>query len=154
VVRSAPGEGARFEIYFPRHRGSSSEAGVRARGGRGGSERVLIVENESGVRSVAARALSSRGYAVVEAAGGSEALGGALDDVALAVVDVVMPGMDGWELARELRRRRPGQRVLFISGYVPGQDGTFDRADGPSSFLAKPFTPEQLASRVREMLDA
>ncbi len=155
-VRSAPGEGSRFAVYLPRHAGALTERSKAARAGRGRAERVLLVENEAGVRSVAARALTAHGYSVLEAEGGPEALRRgpeALDEVALAVVDVVMPEMDGWELARALRLRRPRHPVLFISGYVPNQS-TAELPGEPSSFLAKPFTPEQLVARVREMLDS
>jgi CheY-like chemotaxis protein len=149
-VRSAPGKGARFEVLLPRCDRVADAVGQVPHWAPRGNEQILLVENEAGVRAAVARALTTQGYSVLEADGGEAALELPLDEVALAIVDVVMPGMDGWQLGRELRKRRPGQRLLFISGFVPSPEHALER----SAFLAKPFTPDQLVRRVRDVLDA
>jgi DNA-binding response OmpR family regulator len=108
------------------------------------------------VRDVTVRALRANGYQVVVAGGGREALAldaDALDRLELVVTDVVMPGLDGRTMADELRRRRPGLRVLYVSGYT--EDAVIARGVLSSGveFLAKPFTPAQLVARVRAVLD-
>ena len=149
-VRSSPGKGARFEVLLRRCEAGPDPRSLPPPASPRGTEQILLVENEAGVRAAAARALVHQGYSVLEAEGGQAALELPLEKVALAIVDVVMPGMDGWELGRELRRRRPDQRLLFISGFVPSPADALER----SSFLPKPFTPDQLVRRVREVLDA
>jgi len=157
-VESAPGAGARFDVYLPRVEGppSAVPAAGEARLPRG-TETVLLVEDERSVRAVTLRILRAQGYQVLEAGDGVEAL--ALAErhpgpIHLLVADVVMPRMGGIELAQALRAVRPETRVLHVSGHV-------DRAlfDGPAAaagavFLQKPFLPETLARKVREVLDA
>ena len=120
---------------------------------------MLVVDDEPGLRDLACRTLEAEGYRTLEAGHGAEALEvmeSAPDMVDLVVTDVVMPGMDGRELARELRRARPGLRVLYVSGYP---------ADSPERTLAtpavldapclrKPFTAAALERAVREQLEA
>jgi DNA-binding response OmpR family regulator len=115
------------------------------------------VEDDAPVREVTVRALRASGYQVLVAAGGREALAldaEALDGLDLVVTDVVMPGLDGRTMADELRRRRPGLRVLYVSGYT--EDAVIARGVLSSGvgFLAKPFTPAALVGRVRAVLDA
>lgn len=119
----------------------------------GGHERILLVEDEPRLRSLCARTLRDYGYSVLEAGSAEEALALDLDGVALLVSDVRMPGMDGLTLAKTLGARHPALRVLLISGYAASDDVTTDVAAGSVPFLAKPFTPEGLARRVRELLD-
>ena len=116
---------------------------------------MLLVEDEEAVRAFAARALASRGYSVVEAATGVEALsaiernGGEVD---LVVSDVVMPEMDGPTLLRELRRRRPELKVIFISGYA---EEAFKKnlPEGERfTFLPKPFSLKDLVAAVKETM--
>jgi len=155
------GEGATFRIFLPRHIPSPASEAVKApetepRGadltGRG---TVLLVEDEEAVRAFASRALASRGYHVVEAATGVEALsaieqnGSELD---LVVSDVVMPEMDGPTLLRELRRRRPELKVIFISGYA---EEAFKKnlPEGERfTFLPKPFSLKELVAAVKETM--
>jgi len=155
------GEGTTFRIFLPRHVALAAEEKAKApevetRGadltGRG---TVLLVEDEEAVRAFAARALASRGYSVVEAATGVEALsaiernGGEVD---LVVSDVVMPEMDGPTLLRELRRRRPELKVIFISGYA---EEAFKKnlPEGEHfTFLPKPFSLKDLVAAVKDTM--
>jgi CheY-like chemotaxis protein len=123
---------------------------------RGGAETILIVEDEDLVRALASRSLRERGYRVVEARQGVDALRQleeAPSGVDLVITDVVMPEMGGRELARRLAALRPSLPVLFISGYT-GED-VIQRGllDPGAPFQQKPFTPDGLARKVREMLD-
>jgi two-component system cell cycle sensor histidine kinase/response regulator CckA len=158
TVESAPDAGARFDVYLPRVEEPATAVEKPPSGAvPTGTETVLLVEDEEPVREVARRALRAQGYRVLEAADGLEALEiadvhrGAID---LLVADVVMPRLGGIELARRLRRARPNLRVLHVSGYVEPV-----LREGPSvvagaAFLHKPFLPETLARKVRELLDA
>ncbi|HTN54330.1 MAG TPA: PAS domain S-box protein [Anaeromyxobacter sp.] len=158
-VESAPGQGTRFEILLPR----TLEAGVApapraspAPVAPGGTEAVLVVEDDPQVREVTVRALEAGGYRVVVADHAHQALElppGDLSRLRLLVTDVVMPGLDGHALAAELRRQHPGLRVLYVSGYtrdVVAQRGVRDSGVG---FLAKPFTGAALLEKVRAILD-
>jgi PAS domain S-box-containing protein len=156
TVASEPGKGTEFRVFLPAvPLGGPTEAKPPAVD-RGGSESILLVEDEPTVREVTARVLRDGGYRVHVAPGAAEAIawleagGGPID---LLVTDVVMPGMGGSELAAAVEAVRPGTRVLFLSGFTA--DATLRHgvaADGPD-FLAKPFTPEGLRARVRAVLD-
>jgi len=155
------GQGTTFRIFLPRHLPTAAETNAKVQEaepraadltGRG---TVLLVEDEEAVRAFAARALSSRGYQVVEAGTGLEALsameksGG---DVDLVVSDVVMPEMDGPTLLKELRRRRPEMKVIFISGYA---EEAFKKnlPEGERfTFLPKPFSLKELIAAVKETM--
>ena len=153
-VCSAPGGGARFAIYLPAEAGVPVAVSEPAQVARRGTETILLVEDDAAVRAVSARALAAHGYRVVEAPDGWQALRIADEEPAIALVisDVVMPVMDGWELARALEDRHPRLPVLMVSGYAPRPEAG-EGLRGRPALLAKPFTPEQLAARVREMLD-
>jgi signal transduction histidine kinase len=152
-VRSAPGQGSELAVYLPRHAGvgpsAPPPAPPRAAGGR---ETVLLVEDDAVVRRLARRALEGAGYAVRDAPGPraaaavAEELRGRLD---LLVTDVMLPEESGPALARRLGEGRPELRVLFMSGYAGDAAGGL--ADAP--FLQKPFTPDVLLAKVREVLD-
>ena len=157
-VYSEPGLGTTFKIYLPRV--GSEQAGEdgaeRTPAAEGGSETILIVEDEELVRSLASRALREHGYTVLEARHGVDALRqlqSRPSGIALVITDVVMPEMGGRELGRRLKGMRPSLPVLFMSGYT-GEDviqrGLMD-ADAP--FQQKPFAPDGLARKVRAMLD-
>jgi two-component system cell cycle sensor histidine kinase/response regulator CckA len=161
-VDSDPGKGARFTIYLPRHEGVAVvESRVEAPRGAEpeldltGMGTVLLVEDEDAVRMFGARALRNKGYNVVEAPSGEEALK-LLDEGAeridVLVSDVVMPGMDGPAMVRQVRDRHPDMKVIFISGY--SEDSVRKRMDveGNVHFLAKPFTLQQLAGKVKEIM--
>jgi two-component system cell cycle sensor histidine kinase/response regulator CckA len=159
-LESAPGEGATFRIYLPRHRpalGAEAAAGEAAATSRDltGKGTVLLVEDEDAVRTFAARALRNKGYTVLEAHSGEKALEIASQQkIDLLVSDVVMPGVDGPILAKLIRERLPDLRIIFISGYA--EDAFRRSPDTPSdiSFLPKPFSLAQLASTVKEVLAA
>jgi signal transduction histidine kinase/ActR/RegA family two-component response regulator len=158
-VTSAPGEGAAFTLFFPAVAASAEQLAQAARWHpKGGSEVVLLVEDEDAVRSLAREILQSGGYTVLEARYGDEALTVAErydQPIDLLVADVVMPGMSGTELSTHLTPRRPEMRVLYISGY---SDGLLSRMNGPGrdepvAFLPKPFLPEDMLRAVRRALD-
>jgi two-component system cell cycle sensor histidine kinase/response regulator CckA len=161
-VDSEPGRGTQFRIFLPRHLAEAGQAEVPAEPAAApaptdltGRGTVLLVEDEDAVRSFATRALESRGYTVLSAATGVEALevlDGAAAPVDLVVSDVVMPEMDGPTLLKELRRRRPDLKVIFVSGYA---EDAFKRNldDGERFvFLPKPFSLKQLVQAVKETM--
>ncbi|HKH91801.1 MAG TPA: PAS domain S-box protein [Gemmatimonadaceae bacterium] len=154
-VQSVPGEGSTFTIYLPRATAVPPTADDEATWSPPGSDVVLLVEDEDGVRRVARRALEMQGYRVLEATGGAEALELACSNpaIGLLVTDVMMPGFLGPALAESVREIVPGLPVLYMSGHADegARDGLVDPA---IPFLAKPFTPSQLAQKVREVLDA
>ena len=122
-----------------------------------GKGTILLVEDEEGLRALNARGLASRGYTVLEAANGVEAievLEKAVGPVDLVVSDVMMPEMDGPTMLRELRSRNPGLKIVFMSGYAVD---AFERNlldVGQFAFLPKPFTLKQLVTVVKETLAA
>jgi PAS domain S-box-containing protein len=158
-VESAPGAGTTFELSLPR---ATRTAPATARPaatpvpGRGGTECLLVVEDDPLVREVTARSLRSGGYRVLTAGGGAEALEVAGRESAalrLVVTDVVMPGLDGRSLAEALAQRLPGVRVLFVSGYTGDVIGHHGVLDSGIEFLQKPFTTQAILARVRGLLD-
>jgi PAS domain S-box-containing protein len=155
---SEPGRGTTFKIYLPRVEEALEPlpGTIDARQPSGGRETILLVEDESQIRELAARVLRGLGYTVITATNGEEAAGVArarLDDIDLLVTDVVLPLRGGRELASRLRERRPGLRVLYMSGYTQGILPERDLVEANSLFLAKPFPPSELSRRVRELLD-
>jgi signal transduction histidine kinase/ActR/RegA family two-component response regulator len=155
-VYSEPEHGTTFKVYLPAV-GESPGARLReAEVAVGGSETVLLVEDDDAVRRLGERMLRSAGYRVLVARSGPDALAlveeGAADAIHLLVTDVVMPGMRGSDLAERLMSRHPGLRVLFMSGY---SDPTFLEhrliARG-APFLQKPFSSDALVRKVREVL--
>ncbi len=157
TVESAPGQGATFTIFLPRHAGPDSAAPARDRRGLpGGNETLLLVEDEAAVRTSARRLLERHGYTVLEARHGGDALRLAEESgrtVDLVLTDLVMPEMGGRELAERLRAHQPGLKVLFMSGYTEKAltpDGIMPPHTG---LVEKPFTVEQLMRRLREVLD-
>ena len=122
-----------------------------------GQGTILLVEDEDGLRSLNARGLRSRGYSVIEAANGIEAME-ALDEkdgaVDLVVSDVVMPEMDGPTLLREMRKRNPNLKIIFVSGYA---EEAFDKSlpeNEQFAFLPKPFALSALVEKVKETMTA
>jgi len=157
-VYSEPGQGTAFKVYLPRVEAPVERAPApRDVAASAGNETILLVEDEPAVRDLAQRILVRKGYRVIAAQNGSEALAlaarqaGALD---LLVTDLVMPQMDGRELAQQLAALRPGLRVLFMSGYTGDTIAQRGVLDPDVAFIEKPFSPEGLARKVREMLDA
>jgi two-component system cell cycle sensor histidine kinase/response regulator CckA len=162
-VESSLGQGTTFRIYLPRHVLSAEEAGEdpkveavrKPAADLTGQGVILLVEDEDPVRAVNARALTARGYTVLEAASGVEALQ-IIEEretpVDLVVSDVVMPEMDGPTLLRELRRRHPELKVIFVSGYAEDAFRKNLPEGEEFNFLAKPFSLRQLAETVKQVI--
>jgi CheY-like chemotaxis protein len=156
-VFSEPGQGTMFLVHLPSQGGPADPRPVAPSAPLSsvGKETVLVVEDEPSVRRLVLLGLRARGYTVLEAANGADAIrvatrtGNALD---LIVSDVMMPGMSGPMLIRELAVLAPRARSLLMSGHA--DSAVLD--DAPElhhAFLAKPYTPERLARKVREVLD-
>jgi PAS domain S-box-containing protein len=160
AVESAPGQGATFTIFLPRHEPGAGAVAPGQPGRRGlptGHETLLLVEDEAAVRSSARRLLERHGYQVVEARHGRDALR-ILEEgertIDLVITDLVMPEMGGREMVERVRARHPAMKVLFMSGYserAVTSDGAMPAGTG---FVEKPFTVDQLIRRTREILDA
>src|ERR1700689_5479086 len=179
-VESAERKGSPFRIFLPRHVAGAEEAAAErirqsdtpaiadamaateqvkraASADLTGEGTILLVEDEEGLRALTARGLTSRGYTVLEAGNGVEAIDvlekidGRVD---LVVSDVVMPEMDGPTLLRELRSRDPSLKIIFVSGYAEDAFQKHLPADGQFAFLAKPFTLKQLVNEVKDTLAA
>jgi two-component system, cell cycle sensor histidine kinase and response regulator CckA len=156
-VYSEAGKGTAFKIYFPRVEDPVEEIVAtapmpeRSRG----AETVLLVEDESSLRAVARRALERRGYTVLEAADGQSALAIAAGhaELDLVVTDVVMPGMNGAVLATRFAETHPGVPFLFMSGYTDEAIVRHGVLNPGVAFLQKPFSPDALVRKVREVLD-
>ena len=156
-VQSELGRGTVFTIYFPRvHEPSEAHGDLPVSlTAAGGTETVLLVEDEDSVRQLVRETLESRGYRVLEAGNGQAALTVAAnhpDTIHLVITDVVMPGLNGHELIQQLQPTRPGIKVLYLSGYAQDAFSTPLAADTPRTFLQKPFTLQSLARKVREIL--
>jgi len=155
---SEPGRGTTFRIYLPRVDITvpAPERGARPLEAAGGTETILLVEDEEGVRELARDILRASGYTVIEARNGAEALllcerhQGPLD---LLLTDVVMPRMSGRELAERLAPLRPDLSVLYMSGYTDDAVIRHGVLGAGTAFLQKPFTPATLIGRVRDTLD-
>jgi len=158
-VSSEVDVGTAFKIYFPaiaRSDEPSNESSASAEPVHGGQETILVVEDEPMLRELVCEILQQYNYQVVAAASGQEALriwdefDGCID---LLLTDMVMPeGMSGRELAVQLKRRQPGLKVIYSSGYSPEAMGR-DFRQGDTVFLSKPYVPPQLARTVRQCLD-
>jgi two-component system cell cycle sensor histidine kinase/response regulator CckA len=158
-VQSAPGRGTTVRIVLPRASGGPVAAATAAgpRAPLSGSGTILLVEDEAAVREVAAEQLSSLGYRVIACSGAEEAQVAAAREpgaIHLVMTDVIMPGMNGRELARRIGVLRPGIRVLYTSGYgdeVISRHGVLERG---VHFLAKPYSLDVLARAVRDAMEA
>ena len=154
TVYSQPGCGTIFEIYLPRVK-DGAPAPVRARSAKG-SETILLVDDEEGVRKLVFAVLKSNGYEVMEAANGPAALATYEKNrhkIDMVLTDVVMPQMTGFELGKQLLAGAPALKILYMSGYRDNAIGV-GVSDAPRAFLHKPFTPDMLLGKVREVLDA
>ena len=157
-IASEPDRGTAFEICLPRAARPAAPAGSAAPvAARGGTEALLVVEDDPMVRNVTVRALRGVGYQVRIAASAKEALELAPAELAtlrLVITDVVMPGLDGPSMARELCQRNPELRVLYVSGYSDDAISNRGVLSAGIRFLPKPFTRATLLAKVREALDA
>ncbi|MGN6517116.1 MAG: ATP-binding protein [Rhizomicrobium sp.] len=159
TVDSEVGKGTTFSVFLPRYRGEMPVAQAETAPARDitGQDTILLVEDEEAVRSFAARALRVRGYKVLEAPGGEEALELVRNHpgpIHLLITDVVMPNMDGPTLVRNLKRTRPEIAVIFMSGYAEEAFRRNDQNAAELHFLPKPFGLKQLAAKVKDVLSA
>ena len=155
AVETAPGAGTIFRIYLPRST-EPMASGIRPSVlSRHGTETVLLVEDELAVRALTKLVLERQGYTVLVAENGAAALDVVARDprpIHVLLTDIVMPGMNGRDLAAAIRKRRPSIKVIFTSGYaadVPTELGT----EGGPVFLPKPFTEQTLTAKLCEALD-
>jgi two-component system cell cycle sensor histidine kinase/response regulator CckA len=160
-VDSKPGQGAAFTFFLPRHEEEADAAPAAkdraplASQDLSGVGTLLLVEDEDPVRLFGARALRNKGYTVLEAKNGDVALDVMKETEApidLIISDVVMPQRDGPSLIREVRGRYPGMKVIFISGYAEDDFRESLERETGIHFLAKPFSLDQLAGKVKEVL--
>src|SRR5215475_2602706 len=157
-VDSTLGEGTKFEIFLPAVNAPEDDvmkSKVKTKQA-GGSETILVVDDEEGVREVASQYLSSRGYKVLSAESGAQALelaGTQSGPIHVLVTDTVMPGMSGPALAKKLLAARPETKVLYISGYAEDTSLLEDARVRGDAFLQKPFGLDSLAEKLRAMLN-
>ena len=156
IVQSEEGRGTTFHIYLPRVEEPAEKHAVPvARAAAGGTETVLLVEDEESVRQLVRDTLAAKGYKVVEAENGEAGLAAAAEHkgkIDMVITDVVMPGMGGRELVKQLALARPEAKVLYLSGYTEDaivSEGTIEKG---TAFLQKPFTLQSLSRKVREVL--
>ncbi|MCX5766425.1 MAG: PAS domain S-box protein [Gemmatimonadetes bacterium] len=160
VLWSAPaaGNARSYSVFLPRHHEAPSTVHPSASlaNAPGGTETIIIAEDDPSIRTAAARMLMAKGYTVLAASNGEDALQQArafVGTIHLLVTDLVMPQTNGAQLARRLRARRPDMRVILMSGYTSAMAHQAEIADLAAGFLAKPFTPEELLGSVRAALD-
>ena len=159
AVYSEVGHGTTFKVYLPLAEGAVAPQAAPPKRDElaPGTETVLLVEDEDRVRVLTRRVLEKNGYRVVEALNGAEALryfDANPDPVDLIITDVVMPEMSGPQLAQQIRLRQPDLKVLFLSGYTDSALVHNGVLNMEKNFLQKPFTPDSLARKVREVLAA
>lgn len=157
-IYSEPGQGTAFKIYLPRVAADSARAvnAPEETDIRGGTETILLVEDEVLVLDFAVRALRKRGYTVLEASNGHEALRqahGYIGHIDLMVTDVVMPQMSGKVMAEQFHLIRPETRILYASGYTDSSIVAHGVLEAGVAFLQKPYTFTSLTRKVREVLD-
>ncbi len=158
-VSSEPGHGTTFEIFLPCVEKAERQtvAPPPPSSISSGTETILLVENEIAIRNLTSRVLRGQGYTVLEAANGSEALHLVQEQadihLDLLIADIVMPQMGGLELADRMRAKNPNLKIMFISGYTGGTFNEYDLLERGDAFLAKPFSPELLVTKIRQILD-
>jgi CheY-like chemotaxis protein len=157
-VYSEPGHGTSFKVYLPRVDEPAEAAAATATAEpRVGTETVLVVEDAAAVRMVTRQVLERFGYVVLEAPNGETALRLAAKHhgpIHLLLTDVVMPGLSGRQLAEQLAELRPDMKVLYASGYADHAIVHHGILESGIAYLQKPFTPEALGRRVRQVLDS
>jgi len=158
TVESSIGRGATFQIYLPEVDGAVEAAGAPAPAEvTAGTETILVVEDEAAVRRIASRSLRQCGYNVIEAADAREALEicrTRIGQIRLLLTDVVMPGMNGVELSKQLLALNPQLKVIYVSGYTDRVLLQHGELNTNATFFQKPYRPAQLAAKVREVLEA
>jgi hypothetical protein len=159
-VLTEPGRGTTFRICFPRlesgEEASRETTPFLLRPGGSGSETILVLEDETSLRGLIRQVLVRRGYTVLDTGDPHEAIRiceQRAETIDLLVTDVIMPGMNGPQVVERVARLQPQMRILYISGYTA--KALLDHGIGQNvSFFAKPFSPEALARKIREVLDA
>jgi PAS domain S-box-containing protein len=155
MVQSELGRGTTFQIYLPLVEGAAEKHSVAVPEAGGGTETILLVEDEESVRQLVRDTLVAKGYKVLEAENGEAGCAAAASHqgkLDLVITDVVMPGMGGREMVKQLIETRPGTKVLYLSGYTEDaiiSDGSIEKG---TAFLQKPFTLQSLSRKVREVL--
>jgi DNA-binding response OmpR family regulator len=159
TIQSAPGQGTTVHIYLPKVTPQVA-ATVRKRSGDAnrlrGNETILLAEDEPEIRGFLTSVLRQNGYEVLSAAHGAEALAIAQEHrgpIHLLASDMIMPGMNGRALAKQIREARPTTKVLFISGYTDNELDPATDLNDEVQFLKKPFTPRELMRSIRALLD-
>jgi two-component system cell cycle sensor histidine kinase/response regulator CckA len=156
MVQSEEGRGTTFQIYLTRvEEAAEIHTAPVARAAAGGTETVLLVEDEESVRQLVRETLISKGYQVIEAEHGEAGLKAAAKHegrIDLVITDVVMPGMGGRELVKQLSQTRPETHVLYLSGYTEDAIVSEGTIESGTAFLQKPFTLQNLSRKVREVL--
>jgi CheY-like chemotaxis protein len=155
-VDSEKGRGTTFEIYLPAVEGSTEPKTMPSHEVSPGSESVLVVEDDHSLRKLVCNILEKYGYQVQEAPNGEEALKVIAENekpIHLLVTDVIMPGMGGRMLAERLQSQQPDIKVLFMSGYMDQTISHQDLSAAELNFIEKPFSPQKLANKIREILD-
>lgn len=157
-VYSEPGQGTTLKVYIPMHVGGeeASRIAVGEKGPAGGTETILLAEDEEQLRRLVKTILERSGYTVIDAAGPGEAIVACekhSSDIHLLLTDVVMPAMNGSELEHRIRNLRPNIKALFMSGYTSNAIAHHGVLDRGVHFLQKPFTREMLLKKVRKVLD-
>jgi CheY-like chemotaxis protein len=157
ICRSAPGKGSCFRIYFPAVAPAlENKPAEEKEGYQGGSETILLVDDDENIRNTGQERLESAGYTVRTVSGGEMALevcaqkAGKID---LVLLDLIMPGMGGARCLRELLQADPAAKVVIISGYSPDDQTLHAIQSSTCGYLRKPYTGEQLLSVVRKALD-
>jgi CheY-like chemotaxis protein len=154
-VTSSPGRGTTFEILLPvASEGEADKPAAKPSEGLGGSETILVAEDESGVRKLVCETLEQLGYTVLQAADGREALL-ILEQhgsVPILLTDVIMPVMCGPELAKRAKSLMPGIKVVYMSGYTDDTLAFYGLPQPDTEYIQKPFTSTALAEKVRQVL--
>jgi len=156
-VQSEPTRGSTFRVYFPSHlTGGQSTATREPAPVQPVAACLLVVEDEEDVRGFAVEVLRSRGYSVLTSQDAESALAlaeSSTSPIHLLLTDVVLPGINGRQLAERLKAKRPAMRVLFTSGYTRDLIANHGALDPATDYLAKPYTPDELLAKVSAILN-
>ena len=158
IARSRGGEGSAFDVYLPLAAATASDSVERAINdiAMKGSETILVVEDEAAVRGIVELMLKEYGYKVLLAEDGQDAVEQFQlhrDAIDLILMDIIMPRKSGRQAYEEIRRDRPGAKVLFTSGYTADFIKSRGELDQGMDLIMKPFQPQALLKKVREVLD-
>ena len=157
LVESGLGSGTCFHIYLPRLLGCPAPVMTQTAPAREpGNQTILVVEDDDSLRRLACVVLRRAGYKVIETAGGDEALSAcekSQEQISLMITDMVMPGMSGRNLAQRLSAQWPEIKVLYMSGYSRHAEPDSESLQDGEHFISKPFTVNDLAAKVRTVLD-